>query len=94
MEDLNIQRDDESFFVEEGGKRIAEMTFRLGHDKKLAIIDHTQADPSVQGRGIPKKLVAAAVEWARTEQIKLVPLCPYAKHVFDRTPEYADVRAR
>ena len=33
-----------------------------------------------------------AVEWARKENVKLLPLCPYAKSVFDKTPEFADVR--
>jgi len=94
MGEPEIRRDEESFYLEENGKRVAEMTFRLGHDRKLAIIDHTEADPSLRGRGIPKRLVAAAVEWARAEQIRLMPLCPYAKHVFDTTPEYSDVRVR
>jgi predicted GNAT family acetyltransferase len=33
------------------------------------------------------------VEWARAENRRLLPLCPYARAVFDKTPEFADVRA-
>jgi predicted GNAT family acetyltransferase len=93
-EDLKVEREEGVFFIAQGGKRIAEMTWSRGHDKKLVIIEHTEVDPSLRGRGIPKLLVKAAVEWARQEKIRIVPLCPFAKHVFDRTPEYADVRAR
>jgi predicted GNAT family acetyltransferase len=41
-----------------------------------------------------KKLVQAAVELARTENARLLPLCPFARSVFDRTPEYSDVLAK
>lgn len=94
MDEPKVQREDGAFFIEQDGKRIAEMTYSAGKDGKLAVIDHTEVDPSLRGRGIPKHLVAAAVEWARAVNTRLLPLCPYAKHVFDTTPEYADVRAR
>jgi hypothetical protein len=29
--------------------------------------------------------------WARAEKVKLMPLCPYAKSVFEKTPDYRDV---
>lgn len=93
MEEFEIRRTDGAFYIEQDGKRIAEMTYSRGPDGKLAIIDHTEADPSLRGRGIPKKLVAAAVAWARAEKIRLLPLCPYARHVFDTTPDFKDVRA-
>jgi predicted GNAT family acetyltransferase len=59
----------------------------------LVIIDHTEVDELLRGTGASKRLVAAAVEWARAEKVKLLPLCPFARHVFDKTPEYADVLA-
>ena len=48
-------------------------------------------DDSLRGKGIGAKLVRAAVEWARQENVKLMPLCPYAKSVFGKTPDYSDV---
>jgi hypothetical protein len=38
--------------------------------------------------------VRGAVDWARTDNVKLMPLCPYAKSVFDKTPDYSDVLAK
>ncbi|MGZ6142820.1 MAG: GNAT family N-acetyltransferase [Myxococcales bacterium] len=80
-----------SFFIEKDGAHVADMTYSRGPDGKLIIIDHTEVDPALRGQGIPRRLVAAAVEWARAEKIRIVPLCPYAKAVFDKTPDLQDV---
>lgn len=48
---------------------------------------------SIATAGAGRELVKAAVEWARTEDKRLLPLCPFARSVFDRTPEYRDVLA-
>ena len=58
------------------------------------IIDHTDVDDRLRGTGAGRKLVAAAVEWARKENAHLMPLCPFARSVFDKTPEYSDVLAK
>lgn len=79
-----------SFFIEETGRRLAEMTFTMAGDK-LMIIDHTEVSDALRGTGAGKKLVAEAVAYARKNGIKILPLCPFAKSVFDKTPEYSDV---
>ena len=78
-----------AFFIESAGKRLAEMTYTVAGSR--AIIDHTQVDDSLRGKGIGANLVRASVDWARAEKLKLMPLCPYAKSVFDKTPDYRDV---
>jgi predicted GNAT family acetyltransferase len=58
------------------------------------ILDHTDVDERLRGTGAGRKLVAAAVEWARAEHTHLMPLCPFARSVFDKTPDYSDVLAK
>jgi predicted GNAT family acetyltransferase len=81
-----------AFVWEQDGKRLAEMTYTVAGNR--TIIDHTQVDDSLRGKGIGAKLVRAAVDWARMDNLKLMPLCPYAKSVFDKTPDYSDVLAK
>jgi predicted GNAT family acetyltransferase len=50
-------------------------------------------DEVLKGQGVGKKLVALVVAKMRAENRKIIPLCPFAKHEFDTTPEYQDIRA-
>ena len=78
-----------AFFVEEEGKRVAELSYTMAGTR--AIIDHTDVEPALRGTGAGARLVRSAVEWARAENVQIVALCPFAKSVFDKTPDYADV---
>ena len=50
-------------------------------------------DEVLKGQGIGKQLVAKVVEKMRREKRKIIPLCPFAKHEFDKTREYDDIRS-
>jgi predicted GNAT family acetyltransferase len=82
-----------AFVIDRDGKRLAKMTYTLAGDKKI-IIDHTEVDDALRGTGAGRRLVESAVLWARAEGKTILPLCPFAKSVFERTPEYADVLVR
>ena len=79
-----------TFFLERGGRRVAELTYSLSGDK--ALVDHTYVEPSLRGGSIAPSLVEAAVRWARSGNRKIVPLCSYVRAVFGRTRAYDDVR--
>jgi len=80
------------FYVEHDGKRIAELTYSSsGPD---AVVGHTWVDPRLRGGPLAPSLVRAAVEWARREDRKIVPVCSYVRAIFGRTPQYADVWKR
>ena len=93
---MEIQREQSghrgAFYIERDGKRLAEMTYSVAGETRF-IIDHTEVSDALRGTGAGTKLVEAAVQWARAEKKKIVPLCPFAKSVFDKTPEYRDVLA-
>lgn len=78
------------FSVEINGKTEAKMTFVFAGTDKI-IIDHTEVNPGNNGKGLGKKMVTAAVEMAREKNLKIIPLCPFAKSVFEKTSEFRDV---
>lgn len=91
---MNIQQKDNgkkgSFYVEEAGELLAEMTYVWSGNDKF-IIDHTEVSAALEGKGIGKQLVQKAVEFAREKNVKIMPLCPFAKRVFDKVEAYQDV---
>ena len=80
-----------AFTIERDGKRLAELTYTVAGSR--VILDHTTVDDALRGTGAGKQLVNAAVEWARAGGRKLMPLCPFARSVFEKAPEYRDVLA-
>jgi uncharacterized protein len=70
---------------------LAELTYTMS-DPHHATLDHTNVDATLRHEGIGRKLVDAAVAWARASDVKLTPVCSYARKVFDEDPSLADVR--
>lgn len=69
---------------------VAEMTYSRAGTSRI-IIDHTDVPQALGGRGVGKALVEAAVMDARREALKIIPLCPFAKATFEKTPDWQDV---
>lgn len=57
------------------------------------IIDYTGVPEALAGRGAGKALLQRAVEDARAEGVRIVPLCPFAKTQIEAHPEWQDVLA-
>lgn len=80
-----------SFYVEENDTVLAAMTYSMT-GTSLMIIDHTEVSDELRGKNVGYQLVHTAVEYARANHIKILPLCPFAKSVFDKKgAEFADV---
>lgn len=92
MEQVQLKINDNkgAFHIEIDGKQEAMMTFVFAGQDKI-IIDHTEVNEGNNGKGFGKKMVTAAVEYAREKRITILPLCPFAKSVFDKVPEFRDV---
>ncbi len=78
------------FYIGEVKKPDGEMTYVWAGAESF-IIDHTEVGESLKGQGAGKQLVMAAVGFAREKNIKIIPLCPFAKSVFQKVVEIRDV---
>ncbi len=54
---------------------------------------HTLTPPALRGRGLAARVVQAALEFARAQQLKVVPLCWYVSGHITAHPEFRDLLA-
>ena len=78
------------FILQEDNKRLGEMD--IGISNNILTAYHTEVEPEMEGKGGAKKLLETMVEYARTNKLKVKPLCPYVLSMFKRYPEkYKDL---
>ena len=62
------------------------------HDDVMHMV-HTVVPPAVGGRGIAAALVAAAVEHAKAQGLRIKPVCTYVRAYMQRHPETQALQA-
>jgi len=78
------------FYVGQEGAILAELVYTKPSTDKM-IIEHTEVDDTLAGKKVGLQLVTMAVDYARKQQLKIIPLCLFAKSVFDKKAELRDV---
>lgn len=88
---LNLRSNGEgSFYINDEAKQVGQMVISI-RGNKLTVF-HTEVAAEAEGKGLAKMLLAAMVQYARQNNLKVIPLCPYVHLQFRRHPdEYADV---
>ena len=89
---MNFDSGDLRFYKkDENENLICEITYFV-EDSSMIVIDRTFVHDDYRGQGIAAQLVDRVVELAREENKKIIPLCPFAKGMFERNSSlYADV---
>lgn len=54
-------------------------------------VNHTLVDQRHRGKGLAHQLYQAMVEFARGNQRKVIPVCPFVTTMFEKNPGDADV---
>lgn len=79
------------YIYEVKGEKLAYMGLLLTETGKL-VIKHTEVDPSQEGKDIAKKLLEEVATFARANNYKILPVCPFAKNVLYKYAEqYKDL---
>lgn len=79
-----------SFYIKEGYEVLAQMIYSLGEG--ILVIEHTEVDDRLQGQQAGKKMLDRAVDLARAQKRRIVPLCVFAKALIEKKHnEYKDV---
>ncbi|EPF90635.1 N-acetyltransferase [Acinetobacter gyllenbergii] len=91
---MSIQQTDDgkhgAFKLFEGEVLAGEMAYTWAGDSML-IIDHTDVSDQFRGQGVGHKLLKELIGFVRERQVKVIPLCPFAKSVFDKDLSIHDV---
>lgn len=80
------------FYMEDEKGITSELTYAK-HDNGVLVIDHTETRTELEGKGLASILLERSVEYARENNFKIDPLCPFAEVKFDEHKEYRDVLA-
>lgn len=79
-----------AFEYEKGGNRLAEITW-IESDGVMTM-NHTYVSDELRGQGVAKKLLDEAANYARTNNLKMKPVCSYVVASFEKSDAYDDVK--
>lgn len=69
---------------------LAEIHFILGRQNDM-IVDHTYVSDELRGRGTGTRLVEEIVQYARKENKRIIPLCPFVEEQIESNEQWHDV---
>lgn len=86
-----IKKDGNQFYIGSDPFCAKAVVTYVFNDKNTILIDHTFVSDELRGQGIAKDLVDAVVNYARQENLKIIPLCSYAEWLMKSSEKYGDV---
>ena len=78
------------FAAFDGDKEAGRMSYTFAGETRM-ILDHTEVNDAYRGQNIGKRILMEIVEFARENKIKIIPLCPFAKAIFEKVESIRDV---
>lgn len=87
-----VHETDKSRFAIHAEGAEAVLDYQLFQGK--VVYTHTGVPAALQGKGIGGRLAKAGLEWARTQGLRVVPVCPFVTAYIQRHPEYAELTQR
>ena len=80
------------FYSEDNNGILSELTY-IKKDNNILVIDHTETKKGEEGKGLASKLLDHTVNYAKENNFKIDPLCPFAEVKFDENEEYQKLKA-
>ena len=65
------------------------LTYRRFPDR--IVLQHTEVPTALEGKGLAAKLTRTALDFARANHLRVVPLCPYVSSFLRGHGEYQDL---
>ena len=85
-----VKQNDATFNLFYEGQKAGLLEYNKNKEGVLEI-SHTEVSEEFSGKGLGMELVKAAVEDAQKNNLKIHSLCPYAKKMIEKTPEFKNL---
>lgn len=87
----NIKKGENRFYIGDNEENMVAEIHYVPNGEHQIIVDHTYVSDDLRGTGTGGKLVEKIVQYAREENKKIVPLCPFVKSQIQKNPEWHDI---
>ena len=67
--------------------------YQISVDGKTFDFTHAEVDDRFEGQGVGSRLAAGVMDFARAEDVKIVPSCSFIRKYMDEHEETSDLRA-
>ena len=81
------------FVLRIDGERLGFLEFTRP-DVGVMRIEYVEVSPELRGTGLGRQLVEKAIDFARDAELRVVPICSYARAVIQRDPAMSPLLAR
>lgn len=89
--DIDIKKGENMFYIgDDDVNPEAYISYKLDDDGDF-IVDSTLVPDHMSGQGVGSSLVSVMVDYAKQENKKVVPECPFARAVMERDEEAMQV---
>lgn len=82
-----LHNKEKNTFEIKNGQITAELNYQIDHDGKMHIT-RTFVPEELRGKGLAAQLNKAALDYAKIENLKVVPVCSYTASYIERNTEY------
>jgi predicted GNAT family acetyltransferase len=90
LDEINVTNNEEAHRFEATVDSLRSiLTYRRFADR--IVFNHTEVPPPLQGNGLAAKLTRTALDFARANHLRVVPLCPYVSSFIGKHREYQDL---
>lgn len=88
--EIRHDEDAHRFLLETEGQA-AYLSYRRTGDSTVDFRS-TFTPPALRGRGLAGRITRHALDWARDNDLQVVPSCPYVADYIEKNPEYEDLQ--
>lgn len=82
-----VKREEKRFVINIDGKEVY-VEFDMRTNKMD--LDHTYTHPDLRGKGLAAQVVRAALEYAKENNLKVIPTCSYVRSFISKNEEYKE----